>query len=108
MSVLSAEQNTQVVNVSHRLHERDPISVLKAHEEELKYRVLHSPPVTPVNLERLEFLLRGYNPALTQYLIEGISFGFRINFVGERCAMDSPNLKSALERSVVTSAKLQK
>ena len=32
--------------------------------------------------------------------------GFRISFVGERYAMDSP--KSALERSVVTSAKLQK
>ena len=108
MSVLSPEQNTQVVNVPPRLHKTDPISVLTAHEEELKYRVLHSPPVTPVNVERLEILLHGYNPALTQYLIEGFSLGFRINFVGERCAMDSPNLKSALERSIVTSAKLQK
>ena len=59
-------------------------------------------------MERLEILLHGYNPALTQYLIEGFSLGFRINFVGERCAMDSPNLKSALERPIVTSAKLQK
>ena len=50
MSVLSAEQNTQVVNVPHRLHKPDPISVLKAHEEEPKYRVLHSLPVTPVNV----------------------------------------------------------
>lgn len=56
MSVLSAEQNTQVVNVPHRFHKPDPISVLKAHEEELKYRVLYSLPVTPVNVERLEFL----------------------------------------------------
>ena len=56
MNVLSAEQNTQVVNVPHRLHKPDPISVLKAHEEELKYRVLHSLPVNPVNVERLEFL----------------------------------------------------
>ena len=108
MSVLSAEQNTQVVNVPPRLHKTDPVSALKAHEEELKYRVLHSPPVTPVNVERLEILLHGYNPALTQYLIEGYSLGFRIYFVGERCAMDSPNLKSALERPIVTSAKLQK
>ena len=98
-------QNAQVVNVPHRLHKPDPISVLKAHEEELKYRFLHSPPVTPVNLERLEFLLHGYNPALTQYLIEGFCLRFRISFVGERYAMDSPNLKSALERSVVTSFK---
>ena len=108
MSVLSAEQNTQVVNVPPRLHKTDPVSALKAHEEELKHRVLHSSPVTPVNVERLEILLHGYNPALTQYLIEGYSLGFRINFVGERCAMDSPNLKSALERPIVTSAKLQK
>ena len=32
------------------------------------------------------------------------SLGFPINFVGERCAMDSPSLKSALERPIVTSA----
>ena len=67
----------------------NPISVLKAHEEELKHRVLHSLPVTPVNVKRLEFLWHGYNPASTQYLIEGFSLGFRINFVAERCAMDS-------------------
>ena len=73
MSVLSAEQNPQVVNVPNRLHKTDPISVLKAHKEELKYRVLQSPPVSPVNMERLEILLHGYNPALTQYLIEGLS-----------------------------------
>ena len=82
-SVLIAEQNTQVVNVPHCLHKPDPISVLKAHKEELKYRVLHSTPVTPVNMEHLDFLLHGYNPALTKYLIEGFSLGFRINFVGE-------------------------
>ena len=56
-------------------------------------------------MERLEFLLHSYNPALTQYLIEGFRLGFRINFLGERRAMDSPNLKeSALERPLVTSA----
>ena len=87
ISVLSTEQNTQVVNVPNRLHKPDPISVLKAHEEELN---------------TISYCI------LTQYLIEGFSLGFRISFVGERYAMDSPNLKSALERSVVTSAKLQK
>ena len=56
-------------------------------------------------MERLEFLLHSYNPALRQYLIEGFSLGFRINLLGERRAMDSPNLKeSALERPLVTSA----
>ena len=81
MSVLSAEQNTQVVNVPHRLHKPDPIKVLKAYEEELKYRVFHSPPVTPVNVERLEFLLHGYNPALTQLSYGGFKFGFSHQFL---------------------------
>ena len=99
---------TPECNVPHHLHKTDPISVLKVHGKELKYRVLHSQPVSPVNVESLEILLHGYNPALTQYLIEGFSLGFRINFVGDRCAMDFPNLKSAFERLVVTSAKLQK
>ena len=47
MSVLSAEQSTPVVNVPHRLHQPDPISVLKANEEELKYSVLQHPAGNP-------------------------------------------------------------
>ena len=108
MNVLSAAQNTRVANVPSRLPSPEPLLSLKAYEEELRLRVLRSPPVTPVNVEHLEFLLQGYNPALRHYLIHGFRFGFRINFVGERCAFDSPNLRSALERPADTSAKLTK
>ena len=100
MSVLSAEQNTQEVNVPHRLHKPDPISVLKAHEEELKYRVLHSPLLTPVNVERLKFLLHGYNPALTQYLVEGFSLGF-ISYVNKLRGLHDPT-KSFLIQMLLT------
>ena len=44
---------------------------------------LLSSPVTPVRVERLDFLLQGYAPALKQYLIDGFSFGFRIKFMGK-------------------------
>ena len=36
--------------------------------------------------------------ALTHYLIDGFRFGFRVHFVGERLAYESPHLKSALEQ----------
>ena len=59
-------------------------------------------------MDRLEFLLDGYDIALKQFLVDGFQFGFRINFVGERFASECPNLKSALDRPEVTSAKLRK
>ena len=96
--------NIRVANVLHP----NPEPLLKAREEELKRRVLHSPPVTPLDVDRLEILLQGYNPVLSNYLVEGFRFGFRINFVGERCALDWPNLRSALDLPGVPSAKLQK
>lgn len=75
MNVLSAAQNTRVGNVPSRL----PLLSLKACEEELKLGVLRSPPVKPVNVERLDVLLQGYNPALRFYLVEGFRLGFRVN-----------------------------
>ena len=59
-------------------------------------------------MERLDFLLQGYAPALKQYLIDGFSFGFRIKFMGERRPFESPNLKSAQEQPHVVTAKLEK
>ena len=54
-------------------------------------------PVTPIRLDRLEFLLDGYDIALKQFLVDGFQFGFRINFVLDRFASECPNLKSALD-----------
>ena len=65
----------------------------KASEIALKQRALHSKPVTPVSVDRLEFLLDGYDPVLKQFLVEGFRCGFRVNYVGERSASASPNLK---------------
>ena len=55
-------------------------------------------PVTPVKVDRLNFFLTGYHPPLRQFLVNGFSYGFRVGFVGERRAAQSPNLKSALEQ----------
>ena len=59
-------------------------------------------------MDRLEFLLQGYDPSLKRFLVDGFRYGFRIHFVGERCAYDSPNLKSALDKPDITSEKLRK
>ena len=77
-------------------------------EERLKLWLLHSPPVTPVKVDRLKFFLHGYDRALTHYLVDGFSFVFRVHFVGERLAYESPNLKSALDQPDLVKAKLSK
>ena len=53
-------------------------------------------------------MLDGYDPVLKQFLVEGFRCGFRVNYVGERSASASPNLKSALEQPEIISAKLRK
>ena len=59
-------------------------------------------------MDRLKFFLHGYDRALTNYLIDGFSFGFRVHFVGERLAYESPNLKSALDQPDLVKVKLSK
>ena len=111
----AASLSTPVSNVAHNtlavsvpLKPSQPVSEIRVKEEELLLRVLHSPPVTPVKADRLEYFLQGYDMALTHYLIDGFRFGFRVHFVGERRAYDSPNLKSALDKPDITSEKLRK
>ena len=59
-------------------------------------------------MDRLEFLLHGYDRVLKQFLVDGFRFGFHIHFVGKRLSSESPNLKSALDQPVVPHAKLHK
>ena len=61
-------------------------------------KILCSKPVTPVTVDRLDFLLHGYPDSLKHFLVSGFSCGFRICFVGERHSLESPNLKSTLEQ----------
>lgn len=98
--------NTLAVKVL--LKPPQPVLEIRVKEEQLLLQVLHSPPVTPVKADRLEYFLQGYDMALTHYLIDGFRFGFRVHFVGERLAYESPNLKSALEQPELVKAKLGK
>ena len=59
-------------------------------------------------MDRLKFLLHGYNSALQCYLVNGFSCGFLIGFRGRRHAAQSPNLKSAIERPQIVRSKLEK
>jgi len=73
-----------------------------------KDQVLHSRPVTPVKVDRLEYLLQSYPASLKEYLVSGFSRGFSTNFVGERHSFESPDLKSALEQPQIVVSKLNK
>jgi hypothetical protein len=69
--------------------------------------LLH-PPVTPVKVKQLEFLLQNYDFFGKKFLIDGFSNGFHIGFLGERRAVDCRNLKSALDKPDILVAKLDK
>ena len=99
-------QNTQAVTVPLRVS--ITVSEIKVQEAQLKFRVLHSKPVTPVRVDRLEFLLQWYDEGLSQFLVNGFRYGFKVCFVGERLASESPNLKSALQQPEIVRTKLRK
>lgn len=71
-------------------------------------QILRSKPVTPVKVDRLDFLLNGYPNSLKHFLVSGFSCGFRICFEGERHSFESPNLKSALEQPQIVISKINK
>ena len=87
---ISVAQNTQ------------PHSVLPANlkhtSSKQAFQTSQHKPVTPVKVVRLNFLLSGYATSLRLYLVNGFTFGFHVGFVGERCALHSPNLKSPLDQ----------
>ena len=100
-------ENTRAASAQLRRQKVDSLSVQKANE--IVHRVLHSKPVTPVIVDRLDFLLHGYDRFLKQFLVDSFRFGFRIHFVGVRFSSESSTLnKSALDQPVVTHAKLRK
>jgi len=81
--------------------------VQKANETVYKHRALHCNPVTLIRVDRLEFLLDGYDIILKRFLVDGFRYGLRVNFVGAHVSSESPNLKRALERPDITCAKLR-
>ena len=108
-NVGAANMSTFVTNAAQNIL---PLNVhghtLASREHQLKVRVLGSPPVMPVKVDRLEQLLTSYSPALKTFLVDGFRCGFCIHFVGEQSSFESPNLKSALQSPDTVSAKLQK
>ena len=71
-------------------------------------QVLHSWLLTPIKVDRLEYLLHGYPASLQEYLVSGFSCGFCIHFLGKRHAFQSPNLKSVVEQPQIVVSKLNK
>ncbi|XP_077977132.1 uncharacterized protein LOC144432735 [Glandiceps talaboti] len=64
--------------------------------------------VTPVRVEMLRKYLQGYPAQLNNYLLEGFSDGFLINFFGKHVNFQASNLKSALANPEIVQKKLQK
>ena len=89
MCVLNVVENTPGASAQLRHQKVDSLSVQMANET--VHRVLHSKPVTPVRVDRLDFLLHGNERFLKQFLVD---------FVGEK--------KSVLGQPVETHAKLRK
>ena len=52
---------------------------------------------TPINAERLVFLLSGYDPSIVEFLFIGFSEGFAIHYDGSRESSDAKNFILALE-----------
>ena len=66
------------------------------------------PLPTPVKVNRLEFLLEGYNFQKRMFLIDGFQYGFHLFSVGQSRSYESPNLLSARQQPQVVDQKLAK
>ena len=63
---------------------------------------------TPINAERLVFLLSGYDPSVVKFLFVGFSEGFAIHCDGLRESSHAKNLILALENPDVLDIKVKK
>ena len=63
---------------------------------------------TPINAERLVFLLSGYDPSVVKFLFVGFSEGFAIHCDGLRESSDAKNLILALENPDAVDIKIKK
>ena len=66
------------------------------------------PLPTPVKVNRLEFLLEGYDFQQRSFLIEGFKYGFHLFSVGQSRSYESHNLFSAKQQPQVVDEKLAK
>ena len=66
------------------------------------------PLPTPVKVNRLEFLLEGYDFQKRMFLIDRFKYGFHLFPVGQSRSYESPNLLSARQQPQVVDQKLAK
>ena len=105
ISATNAGQNTPPVTVPRP---GTTLATVPLNQEYPASSILLSTPVTPVKVDRLEFLLQDYVSNLAIYLVHGFRYGFRIQFIGNRAPFEFPNLKSALQNPDLVLSKLQK
>ena len=98
---------TPPVNARSLLPHAPPLSSL-ATNSPLRLTPLPISPVTPLRVDRLDFLLHGYDHDYKRFFIDGFTFGFRLGFMNNERPLESSNLKSALSQPQVVSAKLEK
>ena len=98
-------QNTPLVIVTHlgTIIATDPLN-----EEYPASSILLSSLVTPMKVDRLEFLLQDYVSHLAGYLVHCFRYGFHIQFIGNRAPLESLNLRSSLQNVDLVMYKLHK
>ena len=112
-SVPAADSSTRVLSAVPRIPQLSvmPSPVSSTHPQ-LERREKDPPHLnygpTPVKPHRLERLLRGYDPAIATYLVNGFRFGFSIQYFGDKVTCRSKNLKSAFENPREFTDKLNK
>ena len=67
-----------------------------------------SSTINTIKVDKLQFYLEGYPARSKQYLLDGFSFGFSIDYVGPRQNFSSKNLISAITNPTAVDAKLDK
>ena len=107
----AALTNTSVVSARGHIPLRIVIFVVNASIPVLSPQ-LPSPTLptlpTPVRVDRLSFLLKGYTHSTVEFLISGFTHGFPIHFQGERQSRKAKNLLSALDNPAAVDSKLRK
>ena len=101
--------NTFAISVAQNTlpHSVPPANLKHTPSKQAFQTSLHK-PVTPIKVDRLNFLLSGNETSLRLYLVNGFTFGFHLGFDGEHCALHSPNLKSILDQPQIVRTKLPK
>ena len=72
---------------------------------------LHQPKhnlPTPIEVERLECLLSGYNHSTAELLVSGFKFGFPIHYSGASLSCDAKNLLSTSQNPDAVEIKIRK